>query len=465
METETESDAEASWPNLDLPGPRARVVVVGETTTARRVCAALQERGHEVEHLLSPDHGELTSALARGAAGVAVLLHQDEISLQYALAVAHAAPSLPLVVEVFDATVSRQLEKLLANCRVISPGRLAAPVLAAACLAPAAAAITVAGKREGTAYDLTDGGLSMRTWKRSFPRVRALRGWVASQMLPHDAGSALLSIGLLGMLSILVADWLWLTRDGVPPTKAFQEAVAVVATVGPIAQHGEAYAVFAGIAMLLTLVFAGMFTAGLVDQLLGPRLVGLFGQRALPRSGHVIVVGMGQVGLRLCRHLMSLGVPVVGVERDADGRYLGTARNLGIPVVVGHGSDRLLLEKLRLDHALALAAVGSADLDNLSVAVAARGVDHHARVVIRMGEQESVSESASLLPLGALCDVTELSAAYVVAHLFGHAPLLAMSRGGDVVIEAASGGYLSWRTAHRDACTHAARAGVGRHGQ
>lgn len=445
---------DALWETLDLPGPRARVVIVGDTTTARRVCAALQERDHEVVHLLSPVHDDLAAALADGTAGAAILLHQDELSLQYALAVAHVAPHLPVVVEVFDATVSTQLEALLPNCRVISPGRLAAPVLAAACLEPSAAAVTLAGKREGKAYDLHDGGVAVRTWKRSFPRVRALRGWLASQVLPHDAGSALLSIGLIGMLTILCADWLWLVRDGVPASKAFQEAVAVVATVGPIAQHGEAYAIFAGVAMLLTLVFAGMFTAGLVDQLLGPRLVGLFGQRALPRSGHVIVVGMGQVGLRLCRHLMSLGVPVVGVERDADGRYLGTARNLGVPVVVGHGSDRLLLEKLRVDHALALAAVGSADLDNLAVAVAARGVDHHARVVIRMGEQESVSESAALLPLGALCDVTELSAAYVIAHLFGHAPVLAMSSERDVVIEASTGAFLFWRTAHRDACNH-----------
>lgn len=454
-----QQQCKAPWPALDLPGPRGRFVVVGDTTTARRVCAALQERGHEVEHLLRPGHEQLTTVLTDDVTGVAILLHQDEISLQYAFAVAHAAPALRLVVEVFDATVSGQLEKLLDNCLVTSPGRLAAPVLAAACIDPTAAAITVTGRRAGTSYELTDGGLTLRAWRRSFPRVLAFRGWLASQVLPHDAGSALLSIGLVGMLTILVADWLWLTRDGVPGTKAFQEAVAVVATVGPFTEHGEAYAIFAGVAMLLTLVFAGMFTAGLVDQLLGPRLVGLFGQRALPRSGHVIVVGMGQVGLRLCRQLLSLGVPVVAVERDARGRYLGTARNLGIPVVLGHGGDRLLLEKLRVDHAIALAAVGSADLDNLAVAVAARGVDHHARVVIRTGEQDSVSESASLLPLGALCDVTELSAAYVIAHLFGHEPVLAMSRDRDVVLVTTGGGCLSWRAAHRDACTHAVRSG------
>ncbi|GGO86076.1 hypothetical protein GCM10011584_07560 [Nocardioides phosphati] len=451
-----------NWPDVDLPGSRGGFVVIGDTTTARRVCAALTERGHVVTHLDQPGPTELRAALTETVDGVAILLHQDEISLQYAMAVAHAAPSLRLVVEIFDATVSAQLETLLPNCLVTSPGRLAAPVLAARCLDPTAVAITHVGPRRGLAYDVKDDGLTVREWRRSHPRLRALRGWLASQVMPHDAGSTLLTVGLLGMLSILVLDWLWLTHGGVEGTTAFQEAVAVVATVGPISEHGEAYAVFAGVAMLLTLVFAGMFTAGLVDQLLGPRLVGLFGQRALPRSGHVIVVGMGQVGLRLCRHLIALGVPVLGVERDARGRYLGTARNLGIPVVVGHGGDRLLLERLRLDHAAALAAVGSADLDNVSVAVAARGVTHQAPIVIRMGEQESVSESASLLPLGVLCDVVELSAAYVIAHLFGHTAALALPRGRDVLLETAQGEYLSWRAARRDACTHGVRPGVHR---
>ena len=64
--------------------------------------------------------------------------------------------------------------------------------------------------------------------------------------------------------------------------------------------------------MLVTVVFTAMFTAGVVDRLLGPRLVGLVGPRALPRTGHVVVVGMGQVGLRLCAELRDLGVAVVG---------------------------------------------------------------------------------------------------------------------------------------------------------
>ena len=70
--------------------------------------------------------------------------------------------------------------------------------------------------------------------------------------------------------------------------------------------------------MLLTLGFAAVLTAGLVNRLLDRRLTGIVGPSAVPRRDHVVVVGLGQVGLRLCLLLRDLGVPVVAIERDPE---------------------------------------------------------------------------------------------------------------------------------------------------
>jgi voltage-gated potassium channel Kch len=156
----------------------------------------------------------------------------------------------------------------------------------------------------------------------------------------------------------------------------------------------------ASTAMLMTVVFTAMFTAGIVDRLLGPRLSALIGARALPRSGHVIVVGLGQVGLRLCRELRALGIPAVGVERDTHARNLRLVRELNIPAVVGHGGDRALLERIGIHRAIALAAVGSDDRDNIAVSLAAQGIAPGLRLVLRAGEREVLAETGSLLPLG-----------------------------------------------------------------
>ncbi len=144
------------------------------------------------------------------------------------------------------------------------------------------------------------------------------------------------------------------------------------------------------------------------------------GARTPPRRDNVIVVGMGQVGTRVSTQLRSLGIPVVGVERNRDAPLLGTARALGIPVVIANGSDRRTLEKVHIRRCRALAVVASDDLDNVAVAVAAAAVSPHVRVVFRAGETERVTETRSLLPLGIARDVTQLASAFVVAVARGH---------------------------------------------
>ena len=72
--------------------------------------------------------------------------------------------------------------------------------------------------------------------------------------------------------------------------------------------------------MLVALLFAAAFTGGLVERLIGRNLTGLLGRRAVPRSDHVVVVGLGQVGLRLCILLRDCGISVVAVDDQPDGR-------------------------------------------------------------------------------------------------------------------------------------------------
>lgn len=412
-------------------------------------------------HLVAPGDEDLRAVMLEKPAGVAVLVQDDVAALRYALATAHIAPAVPLVVSIFDHTVADQLVRLLPHCDVTSPGDLAAPALAGACLDRGTIAIhrTANG---AMALRRTQGDLTRVPWRRTArARWQAVAGRLAGQFRPHDSGTRILLAGLVGILTVLLGDWAWLvTALGHPPAEALHEAVRVVTTVGPAATsagHGT-YLLLSALAMVTTLVFAAMFTAGLVDRLLGPRLVGMVGPRTLPRAGHVIVVGLGQVGLRLCQELIRLGIPVIGVERDPSAPHLRIARTLGIPVVVGHGGDRTALERLRLRRASALAAVGSDDLDNIAVAVAAHGVAPGTHVVLRAGEHEAMAETRSLLPLGVTRDVTSLSAAYVGARLLGLPATAAVPLGHDIYVEADGEGFLAWPTSSSDPCTHLDRA-------
>ena len=132
-----------------------------------------------------------------------------------------------------------------------------------------------------------------------------------------------------------------------------------------------------------------------------------------------MVVGLGQVGLRLCLLLRACEIPVIAVERDKEGELLGLAKRLGIPTLIGRGSDPSLMHRLSLPKARAVAAVTSDDLENIAVAMASRSVHREIRVVLRVGDGEVANETRSLLPLGLVRDVHRIAATLLAAMAVG----------------------------------------------
>ncbi len=399
----------------ETPSPAdAAYLVIGDTTLSKRICHELASGRDRVDHLVEPADDVLADAVLRRPRAVAVVVHDDVLAVRYALAIAHLDPSLRIVATIFDKTMADHVAALLPQAVVTSPAAIAAPVLAGPCLGPD---VVAAWEGDGVEHRVVQAG-EERLHRTAPRRSRGFRlGQLVLPLGAQDLSARLMVGGLLGLLSVLAIDFVWLMLGGHHTVSgAFLEAARVVATVGPGPTDPSApYAVFSGAAMLACVGFTALFTAGLVERLFEPRLIALLGSRSAPRRDHVIVVGMGQVGIRLCTELRSLGVPVVGVERNSAAPQLHVARALRIPVVAGHGGDRQVLEKVRLRRALALAAVGSDENDNIAVAIAAHAIAPGTRVVLRAGEQEAIAETRSLLPLGVTRDVWSIAAAGIVA--------------------------------------------------
>lgn len=443
--------------------PVESYLVVGNTPVARRVCATLsaQYGAERVMHLVAPRDIDLARALRHDVAYAAVLVREDVAALRYALALAHLAPDLPLAVTIFDRTIAERLRSLLPRAVVASSASAAIPSLLGPCLgATTIAAFADLDERVEVGLDGEQGSFDERRTEFG-PPSRAERLWRGLRIgyRHQDPGTRILLNGLLGLTAVLAADLMWLTVvAGHPPVEALSEAARVLATVGPGPEHPSgAYGVLSSIAMLATIVLTALFTAGLVDRMLEPRLVRLSGVGAVPRSNHVIVVGLGQVGLRLCEELRAHGCPVVAVERDRNAPAVLLARQAKIPVVFGDGTSRHLLNRLDVARCRAIAAVGSFDLDNVAVAVAASAVSPSTRVVMRAGEQEAVSETRSLLPLGITRDVTAIGAAWIVARLTDKDPgLRVIANNDEVHVRASTGTYTVVTVARRDDCAHRA---------
>jgi Trk K+ transport system NAD-binding subunit len=124
----------------------------------------------------------------------------------------------------------------------------------------------------------------------------------------------------------------------------------------------------AGGATLLTTVFAlitNVLVSWRIEQSLGrQQLVGL--------EGHVVVVGLGSVGIRVLEGLHAEGRHVVVVERNENNRFLNQARALGAPVLIGDSTQRQTLEDAGVHTAAAVAVLTSDDLTNIETGLAVR---------------------------------------------------------------------------------------------
>ena len=237
------------------------------------------------------------------------------------------------------------------------------------------------------------------------------------------AAPGMLLYGALGLVAIFTIETVTavFTLDQSAIDAIYGSAKTLV-TVDPNPKVNDGpgwYKLFTSATMLVALFFAAALTAGLVNRVVERSLTGLVGRRAVPRRDHVVVVGLGQVGMRLCLLLRACRIPLVAVESDEHGESVGIAKEHGLPVVIGRGADPSVMRRLSLHKARAVVAVTSDDLENISVAMTARGIDPEIRTVLRVGDGNVANETRSLLALGLVRDVHRMAASLLAAKILG----------------------------------------------
>jgi len=403
--------------------PFRRILLVGYDELTEVAERALNAAGAEVTHLRNPNDRALRKALIPEIDSVVVLSKDDHVSLRLALIIENARPGVPLVVTVFGRIVASQLERAVRNVRVVSMADIVVPSLAGPCYDQRL--LSVSRRPEGLAgVQVGENGPELVP----IEPYRARRGQrlvanLSSLLSPFETSARILMAGLLGFLLVLLLDLAVLAialEESL--IEAFYSATKTIVTVGPNPLIDDAAGwlkVFSALAMLAGLAFTAIFTAGVVDRLLSRRLIALTGRRSMPRRDHVVVVGLGQVGLRLCLLLRELGVPVLAVEVDPESYQVNRAKDYGIPVVVGRGGSRFLLKRLHLARARALAAVTSDEVENISIVVAALGMREDLRTLLRAGRGEVVNETRALFAIGVVRDAYRIGGTLLAAAALG----------------------------------------------
>ncbi len=119
---------------------------------------------------------------------------------------------------------------------------------------------------------------------------------------------------------------------------------------------------------LVTTMFA-LLTNALVSR----RLAQSLGHGRIPgMRGHVVLVGLGSVGMKVLEGLLAAGADVVVIERMENNPYLTEARALQAPLVLGDATLARTLQAVNLSDAAAVAILTSDDLTNIETGLAIR---------------------------------------------------------------------------------------------
>jgi Trk K+ transport system NAD-binding subunit len=213
-------------------------------------------------------------------------------------------------------------------------------------------------------------------------RTRELRHLAVSLASAADRRLAV-ALGALTAVLIIATLVLHLTFRHAGPGRHISLLEALYFTVETVTTVGYGDFTFRGepslliwfaIALMLTgALFVAVFFALVTNVLVSRRIEESLGrQKITGLRGHVLVIGLGTVGLRVVRELHAAGRDVVVVEKSEHNRHLSQVRALGVPVAIADATLPETLTSVRLAAASAVAVLTSDDLANLETGLAVR---------------------------------------------------------------------------------------------
>ncbi len=105
-------------------------------------------------------------------------------------------------------------------------------------------------------------------------------------------------------------------------------------------------------------------------------------------KNHVVLVGLGKLGLRVLQQLIALRENVIVLEKNSENENIAYAEQNGVPILVAHSRQSGVVDDLNIREAKSIILATSDDLANLEMALDARKANPAVRVVLRMFDQE-----------------------------------------------------------------------------
>lgn len=232
------------------------------------------------------------------------------------------------------------------------------------------------------------------------------------------AACCFFSVMLLGSVTF----WLIGTGDTKSLPQGLFRTLNVMVTSGDLSEGrypGPWEQVFISFLKLSGLLLTAAFTALLTNYLVRARLRGVLSISRIPESGHIVMCGLGSVGMRVLEELRRQSVPVVVLEKMEGGRFVAAARQLGATVLLSDATVPASLQRAHTAQSKALVAATSSDLANVEIALMARELNPRLRVVLRMDDTQLANAMRQTTNIRYALGLPQLIAPAFVLPLFG----------------------------------------------
>ncbi|MDI5941463.1 NAD-binding protein, partial [Micromonospora sp. DH15] len=408
------------------------------------------------------DEATFRRAGLTGADGLA-LLHQDDVgNMHAALCAQEVEPRLRLVVRMFNTSLANGLRQLFPDSAVLSDASMAAPAFVAAALGEVAPThfrhggrtLYVARRADVREKDVVCGVADTRDAARPrlLPADESTADVVLAEATGQPPGTELaarrlvrarrrrrpvavllravrsfatrkIGIAVLVLLAVIAAlGWLNARAAHVGWADAlYLTLVTTLTGEDPDVAKPVAAQVMQVVLNLAGLALIPLITAVVVDGIVNARLALHTGRIQPARSGHVVVVGLGNIGTRVMAQLNDFGVEVVAIDKDPEARGASLAHRLGVPMVVGDAGREETLRSASVETCQALVVVSTDDDVNLRAALNARGLTPDLRVVLRLFDGDFAERVQKAFGIGISRSVSYLAAPSFAAALLDRA--------------------------------------------
>ncbi len=237
-------------------------------------------------------------------------------------------------------------------------------------------------------------------------------------------GQAMLLVALFLLIIIALCTLIYTTaRQGISISDALYFSVGMLTGAGGnervVESGGDWLKYLTVVMMLIGTAVIGIWYALLNDFVLGTRLRQVWDSAHIPERNHFIICGLGSVGMQIASHLTSYGYDVLIVERDPHNRFLKSARNMGLPVILDDASLATTLKAAHITTAEGVLVVTNNDTSNLEIALNARGIDPKSRIVLRYDDPHHAAMAQQVFDFDAVLSPSEIAAPAFAASALG----------------------------------------------